>query len=44
MGAGSSLALLVLLFHPWLVIGVVIDLALLVVVLLARWAPDTPGT
>ncbi|HEX2470015.1 MAG TPA: hypothetical protein VHK05_05450 [Candidatus Limnocylindrales bacterium] len=44
LGAGSSLALLVLFFHPWLVIGVVIDLALLVVVLLARWAPDTPGT
>jgi hypothetical protein len=44
LGAGSSLALLVLFFHPWLVIGVVIDLALLVVVLLAGWAPDTPGT
>jgi hypothetical protein len=44
LGAGSSLALLVLFFHPWLVIGVVIDLALLVVVLLARWAPDSLGT
>jgi hypothetical protein len=44
LGAGSSLALLVLFFHPWLVIGVVIDLALLVVVLIARWAPDSLGT
>jgi hypothetical protein len=43
LGAGSSLAMLVLFFHPWLVIGVVIDLALLVVVLIARWAPDSLG-
>ena len=29
LGAGTSLALLVLFFHPWLVLGVVIDVGLL---------------
>jgi hypothetical protein len=31
IGAGTSLALLLLFFHPWLVIGLVIDVALLAV-------------
>jgi hypothetical protein len=30
LGAGSSLALLVLYFHPWLVLGMAIDAVLLV--------------
>jgi hypothetical protein len=44
LGAGSSLAMLVLFFHPWLMIGVVIDLALLMVVLFTRWGPETLGS
>jgi hypothetical protein len=44
VGAGTSLAVLALYFHPWLVIGVVIDLALLAVVMIARWSPDALGS
>ena len=36
IGAGTSLALLVLFFHPWLVLGIVIDLGLLAAVFLAH--------
>lgn len=39
LGAGSSIALLVLFFHPWLVLGVVIDVALLWAVTVAEWSP-----
>lgn len=38
-GALSSIALLVLFFHPWLVLGVAIDLGLLWAVLVAGWTP-----
>jgi hypothetical protein len=38
-GAVASVALLVLFFQPWLVLGVVIDLGLLWAVLIAGWSP-----
>lgn len=40
IGAVASIAVLALFFHPWLVLGVAIDLALLWAVLVANWAPD----
>ncbi len=40
LGSLASLALLVLCFHPWLVVGVAIDLLLLWVALVAAWYPD----
>lgn len=43
-GAATSIALLALFFHPWLVLGVVIDLALLATVLLGRSTPLTLGS
>jgi hypothetical protein len=39
IGAGGSLALLLLFIHPWLVIGLGIDVLLLWAVLVAQWAP-----
>jgi hypothetical protein len=39
-GAVASLAVLVLFFHPWLVLGVAIDLVVLWAALVARWAPE----
>jgi hypothetical protein len=39
-GAIASIALLVLFFHPWLVLGLAIDFVLLWAVLVARWEPD----
>lgn len=39
IGAIASIALLVLFFRPWLVLGVGIDLVLLWAVLVMRWAP-----
>jgi hypothetical protein len=39
-GAVASVALLVLFFQPWLVLGVVIDLGLLWAVLIAGWRPQ----
>jgi hypothetical protein len=44
VGAASSLGLLVVFFHPWLVLGVVIDLTLLGAGLIARWTPDSLGS
>ena len=44
IGTVASLALLVLFFHPWLVVGVAIDLVLLWAVLIARWVPDGIGS
>lgn len=38
-GAGASLLLLTLSFHPWLVIGVAIDVVLLYLVLVNGWDP-----
>jgi hypothetical protein len=40
VGAVASMAVLVLFFHPWLVLGVAIDLGLLWVVLVAHWEPS----
>lgn len=39
-GAIASVVLLVLFFHRWLVLGVLIDLGLLSVVLVAGWMPQ----
>ena len=40
LGAIASLAVLVLYVHPWLMIGMAIDLALLWLVVAAGWAPE----
>lgn len=40
-GAIASLALLVVFFHPWLVLGVAIDAILLWATLVARWTPQS---
>jgi len=40
VGAVGSLAALLLFFHPWLVLAMAIDLALLWAVLVLGWAPD----
>ncbi len=45
IGTASSLALLIAFFHPWLVLGVGIDLILLWASLVAGWTPaavDSP--
>jgi hypothetical protein len=39
-GAAASLGLLILFFHPWLALGVAIDLVLLWAVLVTRWTPE----
>ena len=39
-GAIASLALLVLFFHPWLVLGIAIDAVLLWAAFVARWTPQ----
>lgn len=43
-GAIASLALLIVFFHPWLVIGVAIDVGLLWAVLIAGWLPDASAS
>jgi len=40
LGSIASIVLLAIFFHPWLVLGVVIDVALLWAVLANGWAPD----
>ena len=40
VGALASLGLLVIFFHPWLALGVAIDLGLLWVALASRWTPE----
>lgn len=40
VGAIASLALLGLYFHPWLVLGIAIDVVLVIAVWQADWAPD----
>jgi hypothetical protein len=40
IGSIASLVLLVLFFHPWLVLGVAVDIVLLWTILVLRWAPD----
>ncbi len=44
VGAVASLLLLALFFHPWLVLGVAIDLVFLWAVLVASWSPDGLGS
>jgi hypothetical protein len=44
LGAIASLAVLILYFHPWLVLGLVIDVLLLWVVVIAGWTPTGLGT
>lgn len=39
LGSLASLAMLVLFFHPWLTLGIVIDVVLLWAVLVADWEP-----
>ncbi|HEY4632772.1 MAG TPA: hypothetical protein VIH00_02560 [Candidatus Limnocylindrales bacterium] len=41
IGAVASMGVLVLFFHPWLGVGVVVDVFLLFVVLAGGWSPDT---
>jgi hypothetical protein len=43
-GAASSLVTLLLFFHPWLMVGVAIDVGLVWLVVGAGWSPDTIGT
>jgi hypothetical protein len=43
IGALASLVLLGLFFHPWLVLGIGIDLFLLWAVLVAAWSPAQVG-
>ncbi|HET6379997.1 MAG TPA: hypothetical protein VFH63_03050 [candidate division Zixibacteria bacterium] len=40
IGSAASLALLLAFFHPWLVLGVLIDLVLIWAVLAADWVPE----
>ena len=40
VGAIASLALLVIFFHPWLVVGVALDGALLWATFIAGWSPS----
>jgi hypothetical protein len=40
IGAVASIGVLAVFFHPWLVLGVAIDAALLWAVLVASWAPE----
>jgi hypothetical protein len=44
IGAASSIGLLIAFFHPWLVLGVGIDLALIWASVVAGWAPAASGT
>ena len=39
LGAVASIAVLILYFHPWLVLGLVIDVLLLWAVVIGGWAP-----
>ena len=43
IGSVTSLAILVLYFHPWLVVGIGIDVALLWSVVVAGWIPNGLG-
>ena len=39
VSAGGSLFLLVIFWHPWLIVGVLIDIGLLVALLWVNWSP-----
>jgi hypothetical protein len=41
IGAVASLVLLIVFFHPWLILGLAIDALVLWAVLVARWAPTS---
>ena len=43
-GSATSLAVLVVFFHPWLVIGLAIDAALIVLVVGSGWRAETSGS
>ncbi len=43
VGSIASLTLLVLCFHPWLIVGVALDVVLLVVALVREWSPTSLG-
>ncbi len=43
IGAVASLGVLVVFFHPWLLLGVAINLVLLWAALVAGWTPDSLG-
>jgi len=43
IGAASSMGLLISFFHPWLVLGVGIDLVLIWASLVAGWMPGASG-
>ena len=40
LGSVASAGMLLLFFHPWLTLGIVIDVALLWAVLIAGWRPE----
>ena len=40
LGSVASAGMLLLFFHPWLTLGIVIDVALLWVLLVAGWRPE----
>jgi hypothetical protein len=40
IGGVASIAVLVLFFHPWLLLGIAIDIVLLWAVNVANWAPE----
>jgi hypothetical protein len=43
VGSSASLAVLALFFHPWLVVGIALDAALLFAILAARWTVTPPS-
>ena len=43
VGAGASLTLLIVFYHPWLGLGIAIDVGLLWAGLLAGWVPGSSG-
>jgi hypothetical protein len=40
VGAVASLSLLILFFHPWLVLGLAIDAVLMIAIWQANWSPE----
>lgn len=44
VGAVASVGVLALFFHPWLVVGLAIDVVLLWAALVARWTPEVLGS
>jgi hypothetical protein len=44
IGATASLAVLLVFFHPWLIVGVAIDIGLLAASLVGGWTPAESGS